>query len=188
MSYIDQNDLKRLSFKKLGCNVLISTRAAIYNSEEIEIGNNVRIDDFCVISGKVILGNNVHITVFCNVSGGEAGVFIGDFSGLAYGCHVFAQSEDYCGPYLNNSTVPRKFRHETKKPVHIGRHCIVGTNSVVVPGVTLADGTSVYAMSLITKSTQSWSVYFGRPARRIKSRSRTALELEKEYIDSVDEK
>lgn len=182
MAYLTGEELSALGFRKLGKNVQVSTRAALYEPHLMEFGDNVRIDDFCVISGRVKLGRNVLITVFCNVAGGQAGVFIDDFSGLAYGCHVFSQSEDYSGRYLNNSTLPCDLRQETKKPVHIGRHCNVGTHCVIVPGVTLADGTSVYAQSLVTKSTQPWSIYFGVPARRIKARRRDMLQLEKQYL------
>lgn len=182
MAYLTNDELLAMGFRKLGQNVQVSTRAAIYEPHLIELGDNVRIDDFCVVSGRVSLGRNVLITVFCNIAGGQAGVFIGDFSCLAYGCHVFSQNEDYSGRYLNNSTLPRDLRRETKKPVYIGRHCIVGTHCVIVPGVTLADGTSVYAQSLVTKPTQPWSIYFGSPARRIKTRRQDMLELEKQYL------
>lgn len=184
MPYLAPEEVADLGLAKVGRNVLISTRAVFYEPHAIEIGDNSRIDDFCVVSGRVTIGRNAMLTVFCNVAGGTTGVSIGDFSCLAYGCHVFAQSEDYQGHYLNNSTVPRKYRSETKKPVDIERHCIVGANSVIVPGVTLSEGTAVYAMSLVTKATQPWSIYCGVPARRLKDRSRDMLSLERDYLQS----
>ena len=187
MAFIPQEQLSNLGFKKLGKNVLISNRASIYNFDQIEIGDNSRIDDFCVISGKVSIGRNVHITVFCNVAGGTKGIIFEDFSTLAYGCHVFTQSDDYSGKTMTNSTVPKKFKTEIKKTVHIGRHCIVGAGSIIFPGVTLGEGTSVGASSLITKSTQSWSIYFGIPAKRIKARRQELLELEKQYLAEEDQ-
>ena len=183
MAYLDPEALAALGLAKLGSNVLISTRAVIYDPQLIEIGDNSRIDDFCMVSGRVVLGRNMMLTVFCNVAGGRTGVFIDDFSGLSYGCQIFAQTEDYGGRHLANSTVPAAFRLETCKPVHIGRHCIVGANSVIVPGVTLSEGTAVYAMSLVTKPTRPWSIYFGVPARRLKGRRRDLLELERRYLD-----
>jgi galactoside O-acetyltransferase len=59
---------------------------------------------------------------------------------------------------------------------------IVGAGSVVLPGVTLAEGTAVGAMSLVTRSTEPWSVYHGVPARRQRARHRDMLELEKRYL------
>lgn len=65
---------------------------------------------------------------------------------------------------------------------NVGRHCIVGTNLLVFPGVTLAEGCSVGAMSMVTKSTEPWSVYFGAPARKLKARRKDLLALEQEYL------
>ena len=174
--------MTQIGFKSLGTNVRISDKAAIYNPEQIQIGNNSRIDDFCVISGKVFIGRNVHIAVFCNVAGGEKGVTLEDFSGLAYGCHVFTQSDDYGGQTLTNPTVPDKYKREIKKAVVIGRHSIVGTNSLIFPGVILAEGTSVGGLSMVTTSTKEWTVYFGIPAKRLKTRKRDLLKLEEEYL------
>lgn len=182
MSYLSRKSLESLGFKYLGENVKISDKASIYDFGKISIGDNSRIDDFCVISGNVFIGRNVHIAVFCNVAGGEEGIIFEDFSGLAYGCHIFTQSDDYSGNSLTNPTVPDKYKKEIKKKIVIGRHSIVGTSSIVFPGVTLAEGTSVGALSMVTKNTEEWSVYFGTPAKKIKKRKRNLLELEAMYL------
>jgi galactoside O-acetyltransferase len=189
MAFLTEASLATLGFICLGANVKISDKASIYNPELMVIGDNVRIDDFCVISGKVIIGRNVHVAIFCNIGGGELGVTLEDFSGLAYGCHVFSQSDDYSGRTLTNPTVPDKYKHETKAAVLIKRHSIVGTCSVILPGVTLEEGTSIGAMSMVTKSTEPWMVYFGIPAKRLKQRRRDLLELERNYLrEEVDSK
>ncbi|MCZ4673403.1 acyltransferase [Citrobacter sedlakii] len=181
MAFLTQSELKQLGFKKLGKNVKISNKASIYNHDQIEIGDDSRIDDFCILSGKISIGNNVHIAAYCNVAGGEKGIVLDDFSGLAYGCQILAQSDDYTGMSMTNPTVPKKYKNETIKTVTIGRHVIVGTNSVILPGVHVADGCSVGAMTMVTKSTQPWGVYFGVPAKRIKERKKNILELEVQY-------
>lgn len=183
MPFLSREQLEQMGFRSLGHNVRISDKASIYNPERMSIGDNSRIDDFCVISGAVSLGRNVHIAVFCNVAGGEPGIVLDDFACLAYGCHVFAQSDDYTGRSLTNPTVPARFKKEHKAPIHIKRHCIVGTASLVFPGVTLGEGCSVGAMSMVTKSTQEWSVYFGIPAKRLKARKRDLLDIERQYLD-----
>lgn len=184
MAFLSQKQMDDMGFKKLGRNVLISDKASIYDPEMMEIGDSSRIDDFCVVSGSVKIGRFVHFAVFNNVAGGEAGIVFEDFSGLAYGCHVFSQSDDYSGRSMTNPTVPDKFKKEQKAAVLIGRHSIVGTGSVIVPGVVLGEGTSVGALSLVMKSTDPWSVYFGSPARRLKTRSRELLQYEQEMEKS----
>ncbi len=183
MPYLTQDQLLSMGFMQLGRNALISDKAAIYNCDQIRIGNNCRIDDFCVISGSVTLGDNVHVAVFCNVAGGSMGVTFDSFSGLAYGVNVFTQSDDYSGRTLTNPTIPSSLKSETKSAVHIGRHCIVGANSLVFPGVILGEGCAVGAMSMVTKSTEPWSIYFGIPAKKIRNRKMDLLTLEKEYVD-----
>ncbi len=182
MAYLSRDQLNECGFKHLGRNVRISDRAAIYNADQIEIGDNTCIDDFCVLSGRVTIGRNVRVAIFCNLMGGIKGVTLSDFSGLSSGCQVFSQSVDFSGKTMGNSTVPAKYRADIKEAVHIGRHCIIGIYSVISPGVTLAEGCSVGAMSLVLKSTEPWGVYVGIPARRIKDRKRDLLALEKAYL------
>jgi galactoside O-acetyltransferase len=184
MGFIGLFDLEKIGFKSLGKNVKISDKASICNPESVEIGDYSRIDDFCVISGNVSIGRNVHIAVFCNVAGGEKGIKIEDFAGLAYGCHIFTQSDDYSGRTLTNPTVPDKYKTETKKSIIIKKHSIIGTNSLVFPGVTLAEGTAIGACSVVRKSTEEWSIYIGNPAKRVKSRYKDLLNLEEEYLKS----
>ncbi|WP_427453794.1 acyltransferase [Litorimonas sp. WD9-15] len=182
MGFYSQDDLAKLGFKSIGKNVKVSERAAIYGHSQISLGDNSRIDDFCVVSGNVTIGRNVHLAVYSHIAGGRPGVTMEDFSGLAYGAQVFAQSDDYSGGTLTNPTVPAKYKKEIEAPVRLGRHCIIGTNAVILPGVTIEEGTSIGAMSMVTRSTKPWSIYFGVPAKRIKDRSRDLLELEKQYL------
>lgn len=119
MSFLSDSELRKIGFKKLGKNVKISEKASIYNPEKIEIGDNSRIDDFCLLSGKISIGNNVHIAAYCNIAGGIEGITFDDFSGLAYGCHVFSQSDDYTGRTLTNPTIPKKYKKEIIKQVII---------------------------------------------------------------------
>lgn len=187
MAFLPLDTLVSMGFRFLGQNVRISDKAAIHNADQMEIGDNSRIDDFCVVSGRVSIGRNVHIAVFCNIAGGSEGVTLEDFSGLAYGCQVFSQSDDYSGETLTNPTIPSEYKKEIKSAVRIGRHCIVGTHSLVFPGVTLGEGCSVGAMSMVTKSTDEWTVYFGIPAKKLKSRRRDLLLLEQQYMNFTPE-
>lgn len=182
MAYLTTKQLEAMGFKAVGKNVKVSDKASIYNPDEIEIGDFSRIDDLCVISGRVSIGNYVHIAPFCLVAGGEKGIFMDDFSGLAYGVQVFSQSDDYSGRTLTNPTVTDKFKSERKAAIRIGRHVIIGASSMVFPGVDLAEGCSVGAMTLVSKSTQPWGIYAGNPARRIKDRKQDLLKLEAQFL------
>lgn len=184
MAFYSDEEIKNIGFKQLGVNVKISTKASFYRPHEMEIGDNSRVDDFCLLSGKVIIGRNVHIAAFSNISAGECSIKFEDFSGLAYGCHVFTGSDDYSGKTLTNPTVPVEYKGLKEAGVVLGRHVIIGTNSIVFPGVIVAEGCSVGALSMVTKSTKPWGVYFGIPAKRIKERSNELLAFEKLYLES----
>jgi len=184
MAYYTKEELKQLGFKYLGKNVKISDKASIYNFDQISIDDNSRIDDFCVISGKIKIGKNVHITPMCLVAGGEKGIIFEDFTTIAYGVQVFTQSDDYSGETMTNSTIPKKYKNEYKKKVILKKYSIVGAGSIIMPGITLAKGTSVGAMSLVLKDTNPWSIYVGNPSKKIKKRSKNLLELEKLYLKS----
>lgn len=185
MAFLSKQDIEKIGFARVGLDVLISDRAVFHEPERQEIGDYSRIDDFCVVSGQVSLGRNVHLAVFCNVAGGHQGIKLGDFSGLAYGCTIFTQSDDYSGVSLTNPTIPREFKEESFAAVSIGRHAILGTHCVVLPGVDIAEGCALAAMTLANRSTEPWGIYGGIPARRVRDRSRELLEKEERFLSSL---
>lgn len=185
MAYYSDEQLKKMGFRYLGRNVKVSDKASIYNADQIEIGDNSRIDDFCVVSGKVRIGKFCHITPMCLVAGGVPGIYFSDFCTLAYGVKVFAQSDDYSGATLTNSLVPRKFKRETFEEVTFGKHVIVGAGSIIFPGVRVAEGCSIGAMTLVNKSTMPWGIYVGNPARRVKERKQDILALEQKFLEEI---
>ncbi|WP_053162126.1 acyltransferase [Pseudomonas brassicacearum] len=185
MAYLDEAQLSQMGFKKLGKEVKISDKASIYNAELIELGDYTRIDDFCVISGRIIFGNYNHVTPMCLVAGGEPGVEFSDFCTLAYGVKVFAQSDDYSGETMTNSLIPKKYKREIFDKVKLERHVIVGAGATIMPGVTIKEGCSVGAMALVTKSTDPWGIYVGIPAVRVKERKQDLLDLEKVFLGDL---
>jgi len=188
MAYYTLEVLKTMGFKSIGENIKISDKASIYDCEQIEIGDNSRIDDFCVISGNIKIGKNVHITPMCLVAGGEKGITFEDYTTIAYGTQIFTQSDDYSGQTMTNSTIPTKYKNEFKKEVIIKKYSIIGAGSVIMPGSILEEGTSVGAMSLIKSQTEPWSIYVGAPAKRLKDRKKDLLDLEKKYLIELDKK
>ena len=189
MSYYTQKEMiKKFPFKKMGKNILISKYASIYDASEIQIGDNVRIDDFCILSGKINIGIYVHVTPMCLIAGGTQGVYLDDYVTLAYGVKIFSQSDDYSGQSMCNSLIDREYKKEICNKVHLQKHVIVGANSVVMPGVTLKEGTAIGAMSLVLNDTKSWSIYVGNPVKKIKNRSKNILRLQKKFESALHKK
>jgi galactoside O-acetyltransferase len=57
---------------------------------------------------------------------------------------------------------------------------IVGSGSIVLPGVVLEEGVAVGALSLVRDSCSAFGIYAGMPAKRVGERSRQLLELERQ--------
>lgn len=183
--FLTKEQIKDIGFKSVGENVFISDKASIYGAENISIGNNVRIDDFCILSGKITLKNNIHIGAGSMLFAGGAGITFEDYSGLSSRCAVYAVTDDYSGKAMTNPTIPDKYKNVIEKAVIVGKHSVIGTGSTVLPGANIAEGTSVGAMSLVMTQTKPWKVYFGIPARPIADREKKILELEQEYLKEM---
>lgn len=177
-SFYSEKELKELGFESIGENVLISKKASIYGASKISIGNNVRIDDFCVLSDRIRIGDYVHIAVYSALFGGEAGIEMKDFTCVSSRCIVYAKSDDYSGNSLTNPMVPDEYLGVISEPVILEKHVLVGTGSTILPGVTIGEGSAVGCMSLVNKSLDAWGIYAGIPCRKIKERSKELLELE----------
>ena len=182
--FLKEEELNQKGFKSLGKNVLISDKASIYGANNISIGNDVRIDDFCILSGNITLKNNIHIAAGSMIFGGQAGVILEDYSGTSSRCAIYALTDDFIGKGMTNPTIPEKFRNVKEAQVILGKHCVVGTGSTVLPGVHIAEGTSIGSMSFVNKNTLPWKVYYGIPAKPKRDRDKKILECEQEFIAS----
>jgi len=52
-----------------------------------------------------------------------------------------------------------------RKNILLKKGCLVGTNSLVMPGVTIGEGAIIGAGSLVTKDIPAWAIATGRPAK-----------------------
>ena len=85
--------------------------------------------------------------------------------------------------------VPTKFKGNADfGKVIINEHCIVGSNSTLLPNITLNVGSSVGANSLVNCDLDEWILYGGIPANKIKSRDKDKiLELERRFLEETHE-
>jgi galactoside O-acetyltransferase len=142
--------------------------------ENIEFGKNIIIDDFVFIYAKkkIKIGNYVHIAAFSSITGGES-LVMEDFSGLSSGVRVFTGSEDFLEWGFGNPTIEEKYRNVQRSSVYIGKFCVIGANSVILPGVKIGEGVSVGAGSVVSKDLDPWGVYVGN--RRYRDRNREGI-------------
>lgn len=177
----------RSELKSCGRNVIIGKTVRIRYPELVEIGDNVIIDDFTYVSTALVLASNTHIAAGCKIVGGRAStVVLGEFSTLSPNVVMAAGSDDYVAG-IATPMVPTEFKGNVQYgEIRLERHCIVGANSTVLPGVTFADGACLGAQSLAKSNLLEWQLYGGVPARWLKSRDRDAiLALEKKFKESA---
>lgn len=187
MAFLTDDELNKLGFDSLGSNVLISNKASIYNPSNISIGSNVRIDDFCVLSsgvGGIYIGSNIHIAVFSSIIGAGS-VTLSDFCNISSRVSIYSSNDDYSGASMTNPTIPDKYKKVSVADVYIGRHVIIGSGSIVLPGITIGHGAAVGALSLVNKDCEENKIYSGVPAQYLKERRTDFFELEKEFLNKL---
>ena len=182
--FYSDDEIKKLDFKSIGKNIKISKSCIFFNAHLISMGNNVRIDANTVITASkepVIFGSFIHIGVGCYING-SYGLELKDFSGLSSGVRLFTSSDDYSGEFMTNPTVPSELTNPYNSRVVISKYVNIGSNSVIMPGVTIEEGSVVGALSLVNKSLKSWGVYFGSPVIRLNDRNKNVLLLSKKVL------
>jgi acetyltransferase-like isoleucine patch superfamily enzyme len=182
-NYLTNQELRTLPFKKIGERVLIDKTVSFVGLENVSIGDNVRIDALSMIiaTGQVEIGSHVHISAYSYLAG-RAGIVLNDFSNVSSGVRIYSISDDYSGRSMTNATIPEEFKKLSMGRVVLGRHAIIGSGSVILPGVHVADGCAIGALSLVNKPTDPWGIYAGIPARRLRDRARELLSLETKFL------
>lgn len=127
-------------------------------SGELNTGSNcyMRSGSSLVISnGKVSIGNNVSFGSNCSLYCLDS-ISIGNDT-------IFSNNV-----VIRDSDVHQIVGKINHKPIKIGNHVWVGTNAIILKGVTIGDGAVVAAGAVVTKDVAPRSVVAGNPAKVIK--------------------
>ncbi len=165
-------DTKKLKYR--GENVIIGKTVRIRHPELVSLGDNSVIDDFTYISAELELGRFGHIGSNSVIlgGGGKGKCIIEDCSGCAPGARIITISDDYVGSMAGPSVPDKYLKVPDEGFVHIKKYCVLGANTVILPNVTIGEGVSTGAMTLIRKDLEEWSIYSGNPARKIGPRDK----------------
>lgn len=142
----------KLLCKKLDSFPFIFPGAHLQHCYGIEAGKNLNIN------------RGVHIY-------GRGGVKFGDY--VLIGPNVVIASSQH---RYDIEGVPILFQGHEKKPVVIGNDVWIGANAVILPGVTIGDGTIIGAGAVVTNDTDPYSIVGGVPARKMGERTRPETE------------
>jgi acetyltransferase-like isoleucine patch superfamily enzyme len=149
-NFLSDEELLGLGFSAVGERVRASRKSSFYAISG-SVGSDVRIDDFCVLKGRVEIGSHVHIAAHCLVSGARGLVRLGDFSSLSARVSVYTGSDDYGSDRLSGANVPDRYTKTIAGDVQVGRSALIGAHSVVLPGVTIGDAAAIGALCVVYK-------------------------------------
>jgi galactoside O-acetyltransferase len=73
----------------------------------------------------------------------------------------------------------------TSGRVVLQKHAVIGSGSVIMPGVTIGTAAAVGALSFVNKKVPPFAVVTGNPLRKIGTRDRSILEREAAFRASL---
>ncbi len=119
-------------------------------------------------TSKVVGWNNIYVGVDaapgispCCYIQAVGKIYIGDYTQIAPGVGIISANHFMLD-----------IRKHILNEVRLGKYCRIGMNSVILPGVTLGDFTTVAAGSVVTKSfPQGFCVIAGNPAQIVEDYS-----------------
>jgi len=143
----------------------------------VAVGDNVDIDSGFYLTTGAEIGDYVHIAAYVAVIGGAKGFLkMGNFTNIAVSGRIICVSDTFLGDGLIGAQgIPEEFRKLKIAPVVFENFANVGAGAIILPGVTLREGSVVGAGAVVTKDTELWTIYAGSPARPIKKRPKETM-------------
>lgn len=137
----------------------------------ITTGDHVTIDAFVYCSVRLQTGSWVHVAPHVSIIGGKrSSLYIGDFAGVSTGARIICGSEDFINSLCG--FVPEEYRTTIYGRTTLEDFSWVGAGAILLPNITMAEGSVAGAGAVITKDTEPWGVYVGNPAKMIKIRDK----------------
>ncbi len=153
------------------------------------------LSEGCKISGDVIITQNVKIGKHTSINGPATrisshinNIKIGSYCSIASNViiqeyyHKYDRISSY---YINKNIFNDSSNNDTfsKGDIVIEDDVWIGSNSVILSGVTIGRGSIVAAGSIVTKNVPKYSIVGGNPAIVIKSRFKSQKTIE--YLESL---
>jgi len=155
---------------KIGNDVVIDNDVIFKYKDFIEIGDHCAIDKGFYCTTKMTIGDYVHISPYVTCIGGKNASFESKgFNNIMAGARIICCSDRFDDSGLFGAMIPERFKgRQINKPVIMEMFSNIGTNSIVMPGSILREGTLLTAGSLLIGETEPWGVYKGNPAKLVK--------------------
>lgn len=112
-----------------------------------------------------ILGDKLTIGKFCSIGPGATFIMNGAnhrMDGSTYPFNLFGHGWEQHTPTVD--LLPMK------EDITIGHDVWIGMDAVIMPGVTIGDGSIIGAKAVVTKDVAPYTIVAGNPARQVKKR------------------
>jgi acetyltransferase-like isoleucine patch superfamily enzyme len=146
----------------------ISPRAWIKGHANIRLGERCKVHDSVSLDALrgpgIDLGDRVEINNHTIING-NGGVDIGADTLIGPGVKIISYQHAY--------TADRPIREQPAiaAPIRIGRDVWIGSNAVVLAGISVGDGAVIGAGAVVTRDVPAGAVVAGVPARVMKMRT-----------------
>lgn len=157
---------------RIGKNFHCARGVFIWGRDKIIIGDNFYIGKYSSIETNCIIGDNVIIANHVGI----VGKYDHNYQQIGVPIRLASQIRD--------KDYTWKGLHET---TYIGNDVWIGYGAIIMSGVKIADGCIIAAGSVVTHDTDSYSIYAGIPAKKIKARFNTQEETQL-HIQSLQKK
>lgn len=114
----------------------------------------------CHVGKDVFIGSQVYID-----AGHADMIYIDDHAHVTARTVLLCHKRDLSDYCIGDDY--GKLPYKTGK-IHLCKGCSTGTDTVILPGVTIGEGAIVGAGSLVTHDIPAWTIAIGRPAKVVK--------------------
>ena len=122
----------------------------------------------CHVGKGCFIGDTVKID-----TGHADMITLEDGVSVAGGTRLLCHQRDFTDYYVGSDYMQLDY---SIKPIILKKGCLIGMESLVLPGVTVGEGAIVGAGSLVTKDIPAWTIATGRPAKVVKQIPQRTIE------------
>lgn len=178
--------------KKCGHNVIFGTRVVLRHPNKIEIGNDVIIDDNCLLDAKgsenngIVIGNGVFVGRNSILSCKNGDITLGENVNIGFNSEVFSGSKVTLGDNVlvaaycyviggdhdsEDAGVSVAEQGRTSRGISIGSGSWLGAGVKILDGVKVGSDTILGAGAVVTKDVPDSVISAGVPAKVIRKRA-----------------
>jgi acetyltransferase-like isoleucine patch superfamily enzyme len=169
MAHLTVPELLALGFESVGEGCQVSPLASFHGVSG-KLGNRVRIDDFAILTGRIVIDDNVHVSPFCFLNGTGGGIHCEEDSGMGAGCKLLTRSDDYSDVSTGGT------RSKLEGQITLGRRTILGVDVLVLPGVFIGQNSTIGTKCTIVSSVPDQSRLMSSSVRTVGFSSSIVME------------